>query len=244
MLHLPADRLAELVDVEPTPQELAHLQSCELCAREHSALCALRELAASERDRAAEPLLAWDALRPALIADGLIGKSVVSAVPSGRSGRSFMAGHWGLRVAASFLLVTAGAAAGRMSVTTQGDTTAAGEVAPGTSVLDATGGTPAESQFASEADAMTVLLRAQQEYQRAAAYLLASDTTVETNTPAMFKQRLVALDELMGVTRSALSRAPQDPVINSYYLAALGAREATLQQLDLALPEGTKIDRF
>lgn len=241
MLHLPADRLAELVDVEPTSQELAHLQGCPLCAQERSAFHALRELAASERNRAAEPLLTWGSLRPPLAAEGLIGDAVLShPAPSARSRRSFSATHWGLRLAASFLLVTAGVAAGRMSVTPQSG--AAGTTGSFATVVPAGSGSTAP--FVSEAEAVTVLLRAQQDYQRAAAFLLASDTTMGTNTPVMFKQRLAALDELMGVTRSALSRSPQDPVINSYYLAALGAREATLQQLDLALPEGTKIDRF
>jgi hypothetical protein len=240
MLHLPADRLAELVDVEPTSQELAHLQSCALCARERSAFQALRDLAASERNHAVEPLITWDALRPALTAEGLIGEAVVSdSKPSAQRRRNFHIGHWGLRIAASLALVVAGAAGGRMSVTTQAD---AADAAATTVV--AAEGADANVQFASEADAMTVLLRAQQDYQRAAAFLMADDTTMGTNTPVMFKQRLAALDELMGVTRSALTRSPQDPVINSYYLAALGAREATLQQLDLALPEGTKIDRF
>ncbi|HEX6251753.1 MAG TPA: hypothetical protein VFZ56_09995 [Gemmatimonadaceae bacterium] len=242
MLHLPADRLAELVDVEPTPQELAHLQSCDLCARERQAFCGLRELAASARDHTSEPLTTWETLRPVLASEGLISATVAgAAAPVRASSRRFGAAHWGMRLAASFLLVAAGVAAGRMSAPAPASVaaeTVAG-VIPAGSVEGET-----VAQFASEADAMSVLLRAQQDYQRAAAYLLATDTTMGTNTPVMFKQRLAALDELMGVTRSALSRAPQDPVINSYYLAALGAREATLQQLDLALPEGTKIDRF
>ena len=242
MLHLPADRLAELVDVEPTPQELAHLQSCDVCARERQAFCALRELAASARDHASEPLTTWETLRPVLASEGLMAPEAGSdTAPIRTASRRFSATHWGMRLAASFLLVAAGVAAGRMSAAApdSGGADASAGTAPAAGVEGA-----AVAQFASEADAMSVLLRAQQDYQRAAAYLLATDTTMGTNTPVMFKQRLAALDELMGVTRSALSRAPQDPVINSYYLAALGAREATLQQLDLALPEGTKIDRF
>jgi len=243
MLHLPADRLAELVDVEPTSQELAHLQSCDLCARERQAFCTLREIAASERDRATESLITWETLRPALAAEGLITPAVATGIVPARtaSGR-FSAAHWGMRIAASFLLVAAGVAAGRMSAPAQDPVgaEASADLIPAANIEGAAG----TAQFASEGDAMSVLLRAQQDYQRAAAYLLATDTTMGTNTPVMFKQRLAALDELMGVTRSALSRAPQDPVINSYYLAALGAREATLQQLDLALPAGTKIDRF
>lgn len=236
MLHLPADRLAELVDIEPTPQELAHLQSCTECAREHGAFLALRDLAAAESGRTSEPLAAWDTLRDQLRTEGLIATQTGPVLVAGKR-RRFSVAHWSLRLAASFALVAAGVAAGRMtapqqpavSPVVQDDVEPAGQPAAG---------------FASATDAMETLMRAQDEYQRAAAFLLASDTTLGAVSPTHYKQRLATLDELMGVTRSALTRMPHDPVINSYYLAALGAREATLQQLDLALPEGTRIDRF
>jgi hypothetical protein len=35
----------------------------------------------------------------------------------------------------------------------------------------------------------------------------------------------------MNATQMARENAPRDPVINQYYLATLGAREATAQQL-------------
>jgi hypothetical protein len=42
----------------------------------------------------------------------------------------------------------------------------------------------------------------------------------------------------------ALREVPYDPVINGYYLTTLGQREATLRQLDTALPEGYRVRSF
>lgn len=252
MLHLPADRLAELVDNEPTAQELAHLQLCAACAGERRAYTALRALALAEREKAVEPLVSWDQLRAPLAEAGVIMPQREPAPwtvqPARTRNRSLSVSHWALRIAASFALVAVGVAAGRYSERAGIATAAAPPAAMGT--IDGAGvsaGTPdglTSASFTSSADAMATLLRAQEDYQRAAAFLVGSDTTLGPNTPVMFRQRLAALDELMGVTRSALTRAPHDPVINSYYLATLGAREATIQQLELALPEGTRIDRF
>src|SRR5262249_25581868 len=72
MSHLPTERLAALVDEAPTPAELAHLASCETCARERAAYRSVAELAVSEGSRLGAPLTTWDALRPALVADGVI----------------------------------------------------------------------------------------------------------------------------------------------------------------------------
>jgi hypothetical protein len=49
----------------------------------------------------------------------------------------------------------------------------------------------------------------------------------------------------MAEIRGALKEAPQDPVINQYYLQTVGAREATLRQLGTTLrPAGVKLNRF
>ncbi len=248
MLHLPADRLAELVDNEPTAQELAHLQGCVSCARERASFRALHELAARERGRLDEPLLSWEQLRHGLAEEGLI--TTKALAPQGADAASrrvtISVPTWALRIAASLMLVAAGAAAGRLTAPAAPapEPVVAAETPAGSEGVASNVLAPSQTAFSSPAEAMTALQQAQQEYQRAAAFLMASDTSINQNTPTMFKQRLAALDELMGVTRSALTRAPHDPVINSYYLAAVGAREATLQQLELALPAGTKIDRF
>jgi hypothetical protein len=248
MLHLPADRLAELVDNEPTAQELAHLQLCAACSGERRAFVALRSLAFAERERTAGPLLAWEEIRGPLAAAGMITprrEDTGWTVYSARKLRT-SASHWTLRIAASFALVAVGIAAGRYSERAGIATASRATAELVTAASDGRGSSDERTSvsFTSSAAAMASLIRAQEDYQRAAAFLVASDTTLGPNTPVMFRQRLAALDELMGVTRSALARAPQDPVINSYYLATLGAREATIQQLELALPAGTRIDRF
>lgn len=248
MLHLPADRLAELVDIEPTPQELAHLQSCVECVRERNAFLALRELAIAEGRRASAPLVQWAAIREGLAGGGMISPqpepAAVRSIPRPR--RWLNASRLTLQIAASFALVATGVALGRFSE--RAGIAAAPRTAQNANVSEgvaaAPDAVPAGESFASSAEAMDALMRAQQDYQRATAFLVASDTSIGPDTPNLYKERLAALDQLMGVTRSALSRAPHDPVINDYYLATLSARETTLQQLQLALPEGTRIDRF
>jgi hypothetical protein len=60
----------------------------------------------------------------------------------------------------------------------------------------------------------------------------------------LYQTRLAALDEIAAATRSALYRAPQDPMLNQYYLTTLGAREATLRQIGATLPETRKLERY
>jgi hypothetical protein len=246
MLHLPADRLAELVDVAPTRQEWAHLEICAECARERHAYAALRNLARAERHAVIEPLTSWADLRRGLEDEGVLASPVLSdsvrLVHSGK--RRFSRSRIALAAAASFALVTTGMAIGRfVPLNSAAVQTGSSAVSPrsgtvGSDVISAS------SSFQSRDQAVQELLRAQQDYQRAAAFLLASDTTIAPTAPNLYRERLAALDEVMGVTRDALVRAPHDPVMNSYYLATLGAREATLQQLQLALPAGTRIDSF
>jgi hypothetical protein len=243
MLHLPADRLAELVDVEPTRQEWAHLDVCAECARERHAYAALRNLARAERLAVTEPLLSWADLRRGLEGEGVIASpafAIDSVRPVDSGGRHLSWSRIGLAAAACFALLTTGMAIGRF-VPVSG-----GPVQTISSVGNAQGSEAiaASPTFQSRDEALQALLLAQQDYQQAAAFLLASDTTIAPSAPNLYRERLAALDEVMGVTRDALVRAPHDPVMNSYYLATLGAREATLQQLQLALPAGTRIDSF
>jgi hypothetical protein len=48
----------------------------------------------------------------------------------------------------------------------------------------------------------------------------------------------------MNATAAARENAPRDPVINQYYLAALGAREATAQQLGAVRPANLRLKGF
>ena len=60
----------------------------------------------------------------------------------------------------------------------------------------------------------------------------------------MYRARLAALDGMVSVSRAALYEAPADPVINQYYLATLGAREATMRQIGRTLPAGTQVTPY
>jgi hypothetical protein len=182
-------------------------------------------------------LLDWADLRRGLEEEGVIASpALTDTVRLVHTRKRHISGsRIALAAAASFALVTTGMAIGRFVPVRSS------AVQSGSSAVSSV---PASDTFQSRDQAVETLLRAQQDYQRAAAFLLASDTTIAPTAPNLYRERLAALDEVMGVTRDALVRAPHDPVMNSYYLATLGAREATLQQLQLALPAGTRIDSF
>jgi hypothetical protein len=62
---------------------------------------------------------------------------------------------------------------------------------------------------------------------------------------SQYRTRLAALDNVMTEIRGALKEAPEDPVINQYYLTTVSAREATLRQLGTTLrPDGVSLNRF
>lgn len=99
--------------------------------------------------------------------------------------------------------------------------------------------------FRSVTEATAVLTRAQRDYQRAAAWLAAHDSTgIEAGGPETLRTRLAALDEVMPSVRQALREAPQDPVLNHVYLTAYDVRESTLRQLGRALPVGVRLEGY
>ena len=201
---------------------------------------AFDEMVARERGRDAVPLTDWDSLSGRLRAEGLIRDPVVSR---------FHARRW-MQVAAGLTLAVGGAAAGRAS--------AGASLIPKATAVAATEATPQEAptstslvssssaQFRSPEEAWEVLNRAGEEYQRASIYLSANNTEVPMpSNPSQYRTRLAALDNVMTEIRGALKEAPQDPVINQYYLATVGAREATLRQLGTTLsPAGVSLSRF
>lgn len=150
------------------------------------------------------------------------------------------------RAAAAVLLLAGGAAGGRMSAELQGAAPAVPSVASQEGPLGASavpvslGG--GEAGFASVQEATGVLNRAQRDYERASLWLAANDTTMRDSD--VYRARLAALDQMMAASRAALRDAPQDPVLNHYYLAAWTAREATLQQLGGTLPVDKVIERY
>ena len=89
-------------------------------------------------------------------------------------------------------------------------------------------------------DASAALNRAVDDYQRASEFLAVNNaSTGSRDSLAMYSKRAEALDKIENATVSALQTAPHDPVINQYYLATMGARVATQQQL-VARPVGLR----
>lgn len=73
--------------------------------------------------------------------------------------------------------------------------------------------------------------------------------TVETPdsvpvTPAVMRARLAALDQVYKTMQEALSDAPHDPVVNTYYRNSFEQREATLRQLNTVLPQNVRLNSF
>lgn len=237
MSHLPTERLAALADEAPTAEELAHLAGCELCARERAVYAALLVSAGEEYSRIGTPISTWDALRPALVADGVIdagraGLALSSGVPRSPARSAWTRGA--LRAAAAVLLVAGGVAAGRMSASV------------GTSVVAVNKGSVPDSVVFQDIDQARAIRRnAQALFESASAYLASNDTTMYvTESPAAMQTRLAALDRVDETMREAMHRVPADPVINGYYLTTVSQRQATLQQLNAVAPSTYPVTTF
>jgi hypothetical protein len=236
MSHLPDERLAALSDEPPTQAELAHLAACERCASERAAYRTLRAMASTEQNRIGAPLSNWESLAPALRIDGTIdtGEWRVARRP-----RRF-SGPWS-QAAAAVLIAMGGMAYGRYS--------AVGSVLPDSVHSDrgavASAAADSAPTFASVEAARAAEERYETLYQSAALYLATHDTSgLSPDSPAAMRHRLATLDEVGQTVRQALNESPGDPVINGYYLTTLNQREATLRQLNAALPAGVRVNSF
>lgn len=206
----------------------------------------LDDIVARDRDRQTIPLTDWTSLSAQLRAEGLIRDPIVSRPVMRRA----------MQIAAGLVLAVGGAAVGRatagapvLPVQTASTDATPSEASTVSQMVDnssASNASLVSSQFKSPEEAWDVLNRAGEEYQRASAYLSASNTEVPMPTnPSQYRTRLAALDGVMTEIRGALKEAPEDPVINQYYLATVGAREATLRQLGTTLrPAGVSLNRF
>jgi hypothetical protein len=231
-----------------------------VCRHEVQAYARLVQMAGAVATReATEPrqrLVSWEA-----VADGLQQAStpdrLPAAPPRAAARTPGVSSPWwsrsSRRAAAAVVLMAGGAALGRVTSGTPllfADRSASAGSAAGVlaeslgmgdvSLRAATDGGAGE--FASVDQATGLLHRAQRDYERASLWLAANDST--PHDPDVYRARLAALDQMMAASRAALRDAPQDPVLNQYYLAAFSAREATLQQLGTSLPVGTTIERY
>ena len=217
---------------------------------------ALEALVAGERTRVVAPLTEWRTLAAQLSAEGLIRvpersgphgqrysqplydelSDVRGTAPVRRGGIV----RWGIRLVAGAALLGTGVVVGR-------GITIGEEVVPMVKQAIANGdsATMHGGSFRSAKEARTALVRAQSQYQRAAAYLAARDTMAQVAVgPEMYQERLAALDEMLATTQAKLQSVPGDPVLNQYYQSAVGAREATLQQLGRTLPASARLAHY
>lgn len=272
MPHLSAERLAALADPGTVPEahEHDHLAHCSQCALERQAYGALVQGANAERRAIAAPLTNWDSIATALRAEGLIGAVATGAAQPGRAvaGRHLRAGAaqapprsvefgraaW-IRAAAAIALLAGGLAAGRASAVagplavaaSLPAATAAAAPADVRNPFGAPAAWPAEDlipEYRTAAEAEAALQRLEVAYQHAAAYLAGSDTVSRMDATEDYRTRLVALDRASRTMREAMEKAPYDPVITGYYLTTLGEREATLRQLNVAVPAGARLNSF
>jgi len=268
--HLDAERLAAF-DHEPfTDAELAHLTACASCRAEQEAMARLVDLAHGVLEsesadeaagRSAPRLVAWEQIAAGLARedgtrDVLTATTTATASPAAVLSASvhrlpeqrFRAvGFRRLKFsAAAALLLATGATFGRLTgSSSNGTSLASASQAAVAESLGLNGGVvPVANRdgFGSVEEASTMLERAQRDYERASLWLAANDTAQHDSE--VFRARLAALDQMMAASRAALRDAPQDPVLNSYYLAAYTAREATLQQLMGTLPVNKTIERY
>jgi hypothetical protein len=244
MLHLNAERLAELADSEPTAVESAHLSVCEACCRERAAHQRLLVYAAADRDRLAPPLTDWESLAARMRDEGVLAPGTSTRQGQPGRGRALV---WWMRIAAGLLVATGGAVVGRMSAESSlrnavivdalvADTSVSinpDSLLASAGYIENVANTTGVRPIGSVEEASALLRRAQLDYQRAAAFLAQQDTLLEA--PNVYRARLAALDELAGSLESAMVQARQDPVINAYYRATMQTRNVTLQQLGSAV---------
>ncbi|WP_396216452.1 hypothetical protein [Gemmatimonas sp.] len=259
--HLDLERLAAFDALPFNAEELAHLASCAACRAERDAVASVVSLASAWGQSAPNAevprLVEWEQ-----IAAGLRGDVSASTVttPADRvtPARATAAPRRAFapflrRAAAALMLISGGAVAGRLSGGLSSADTAAIAAAlgaePSATLTDVASGIGAravafgnEPDFRTVDEATGVLFRAQRDYERASLWLASNDTTVRDSE--VYRTRLAALDQMMAASRAALRDAPQDPVLNHYYLAAYTAREATLQALGGALPVDKIIERY
>jgi len=180
------------------------------------------QLVSAERARDGATLNSWETIARRAREEGLIRES---------HPKRWTGSPW-LRAAAAVVILAGGISIGRWSFAAS-DLSSAGQPSPSAPVASAT-----PASFSTVEEAWATLDRASADYQSASAFLAANNNRAPgvNDSLSMYRARLAALEQLMNATVTARENAPRDPVINQYYLAALGAREATAQQLGAVRP--------
>ena len=194
----------------------------------------LDHIIAQERSREQPPLNEWRTIAARAREEGLIRETQAS--------RLWTSSRPWLQSAAAVLLLIGGIAIGRATIalpsalpTAANNQTApvATNVTPSSASLNGpANSTSGNASFTSADQASAALNQAVKDYQRASEFLAISNGSPGMrDSVAMYSARAAALDKIENATVVALQTAPHDPVINQYYLATMGARVATQQQL-------------
>jgi hypothetical protein len=194
----------------------------------------LDQLIAEERSRDGAPLNDWRTIAARAREEGLI-----------RESRSSQFVQPWMQAAAAVLLLIGGIGIGRATVglPTAAPVSVSNPPAAATAPPVGSNGAPqseSDIDFASVDEASDALDRAVAQYKRASEFIAAANNASIRSRDSldMYSARVAALDKIMNATQRALKTAPDDPVINQYYLATMGARVAT-QQL-VARPVGLR----
>lgn len=209
MQHLNDETLARLVDEEPDEIERDHLESCADCRAELEDLSELTR-SLQELPTLTAPADGWSALSGRLAEERLVH-------PVGFS----PARQWLLRAAAAVAIFIGGTYTGARL---DGEPPAMPGVGPVPMNVTAAANDPEARLREAEAAYLEALTR----YGQQAGDPSAGDAL----------NRLAALEGIVLTTRAALEQAPADPVINGYHLAAVGAREAMLRQIEATEEDG------
>ncbi len=265
MQHLSPERIAALVDEPAMLDERQHFEHCSLCRADFIAMRRIVAAGSAERERPIVPLVPWQQLASALRDEGLLAttRSAMVSTPADiraiQSAPSVMApmrvgralARWqrvaGLAAAAG-LLVTVGVAGGRL---TAGRASAVAALPSTVAALQpVVPGAMAQpvGRFRTADEARATLNSAEQVYSGALLWLAANDSALAPRgtggsaaAASSYRERLEVLDAAMATARRALYEAPDDPVMNRYYLATLGAREVTLRRLTTVLPASQQV---
>ena len=204
MGHLTTEVLCRLVDEAPQPEELRHLEACELCATE---LVALREQTDTLGSLPAllPPLGDWRVLEARLRSEGLVrDPGLLESMALARTP------SW-MRVAAAALLFLSGTGAGAALATRAAVTRSA----------------PAAEVATSVADAASAVRVAEESYVSAVAHyreLLDRGGRGEVGGDPI--SRYAALEHLVMVSQAAVRQAPGDPFLNGFLASARAERDA------------------
>ena len=217
MSHLTTESLARIVDEPATEAELAHLADCAACRTTLDEL-RMQTTALAALPRYAPPADAWES----------IGRRMHDAEHRAEQRRRTFATI--TRIAAAIAIFALGAAtqfaiASRRGAATPG-TAARASVTPGSAEGGAASLVSAAPKSVDEAAAR--LRIAETVYTRA---LLDYAALTSPEPPRDAVARLATLEAIVLTTRAALERAPADPLINTYHLAAQAEREMLLEQL-------------